>query len=138
MVRIIFMIDDDEDDKEIFEEAILKCYPNVELMFAGDGEEALRILHAATRNPDVIFLDYNMPRMSGVDCLRILKSQERTRSIPVVMYTTSGNLEEERVTRMIGADHYLKKTNSFNELCTALKKVLTEIDSKVKHPGELS
>jgi CheY-like chemotaxis protein len=137
MVRIIFMIDDDQDDREIFQEAILKCYPYVELNFATDGDEALRILKTSTRNPDVIFLDYNMPRMTGVDCLRALKGREKTRSIPVVMYTTSGDAEDKNVTLMLGADHFMTKPNSFDDLCIELKRVLNLIENKYRRPGEL-
>ena len=137
MVRIIFMIDDDQDDREIFQEAILKCYPHVEVLFAVDGAQALQILQTSPRNPDVIFLDYNMPRMNGIDCLRALKGQEKTRSIPIIMYTTSGDREEEKVTLMLGADHYMKKTNSFADLCQELKAVLTLVENRFRHPGEL-
>jgi CheY-like chemotaxis protein len=138
MVRIIFMIDDDEDDREIFQEAILSCYPKVELMFAVDGAQALQMLESSSTNPDVIFLDYNMPRVNGIQCLRTLKQTDRTRSIPVIMYTTSRDREQEKVALLLGADHYMTKPTSFTNLCNEIKRLLTLIEDKAKRPGELS
>lgn len=137
MIRIIFMIDDDQDDREIFAEAIATCYPGAEICFARDGVEALHWLETSSQNPDVIFLDYNMPRMTGLDCLRALKSQERTRSIPVIMYTTSGDREHEKVVLMLGADYYLQKVTSFDFLCNELKRLLALVENKIKRSGQL-
>lgn len=119
------MIDDDQDDREIFQEAMRICCPQAELMFATDGENALRILKMSPHNPDVIFLDYNMPGMTGLDCLRALKSQEKTRSIPVVMYTTSRDADDKNVAYRLGANYFITKPNSFDDL----KRVLGLIDN---------
>ena len=82
MIKILFLVDDDLEDREIFQEAILTCRPTLELLFAGDGVEALETLESSNRLPDVIFLDYNMPRMNGMDCLKALKSNIRFKDIP--------------------------------------------------------
>lgn len=137
MVRIIFMIDDDQDDREIFHEAIRKVYPSVQVDFAKDGDEALAFLNTLDVNPDVIFLDHYMPRKTGVQCLRALKADVKTRSIPVIMYTMSANLEEEKVALLLGADHYMKKTASFEHLCMEVKRLLTMVENQTKSPGEL-
>lgn len=131
------MIDDDQDDREIFTEAILSCYPNVEICFARDGVEALHALENSLPIPDVIFLDYNMPRMAGIECLRALKRQAKTKSIPVIMYTTSGDREDEKVTLLLGADYYLQKTTNFNFLCSELKRLLTLVENKIRRPEQL-
>src|SRR5688572_3417451 len=132
MVKILFMIDDDIDDRQIFQEAIVVCNPDINMVFASDGEEALEILQDATVLPDVIFLDYNMPRMNGVQCLKRLKSTPAFKSIPTVMYTTSGDREEEKVVRVLGAAYYMRKTTSFVGLCNELKRVLDIIDQGAK------
>ncbi len=137
MVNIIFMVDDDLDDREIFQEAILKIRPAATVNFAKDGDEALMILNSGTKTPDVIFLDYNMPRMTGIQCLRSLKADEKLRTIPVVMYTTSGDREEEKVCLLLGADHYMKKTASFDELCKEIQRLLTSIEERKMNRGEL-
>jgi CheY-like chemotaxis protein len=131
------MVDDDQDDREVFHEAIRRVYPSVEVNFAKDGEEALALLSTMRVNPDVIFLDHNMPRKTGVQCLRALKADSRTRSIPVVMYTTSGDREEEKVALLLGADHYMKKTVSFEHLCAEIKRLLAMVENQKRNPGEL-
>ena len=124
------MIDDDEDDREIFQEAIQKCSPLTEVIFANDGVEALRILRSAGFHPDVIFLDYNMPRMDGIQCLLKLKSNRMTKTIPTVMYTTSGNRVHREYALSLGADYFMKKSNTLKELCIELDRLLLVIDGK--------
>lgn len=127
MIKIIFMIDDDEDDREIFRDAVLNCNPDIELLFAKDGQEALQILNSNWVLPDAIFLDYNMPRMNGVECLKELKAAKNTKDIPVVMYTTSGDRAQENAILRLGANYYMRKTNSFDQLCTELNRLLDDI-----------
>ena len=131
------MVDDDQDDREIFHEAIHKVYPLVQVNFAKDGEEALALLNTMQVNPDVIFLDHNMPRKTGLQCLRALKADGKTRSIPIIMYTTSGDREEEKVALLLGADHYMKKTASFDQLCDEIQRLLAMVENQKKNPGEL-
>ena len=132
MVKILFLVDDDRDDREIFEEALMECDPSIDLMFARDGVEALEILDSGNILPDVIFLDYNMPRMNGMECLKNLKANQKTKQIPAIMYTTSGDRELEKTLLMLGADHYMQKTVSFAELCVELKRLLQVVGQKLQ------
>ena len=100
-------------------------------MFASDGVEAMEILNECVALPDVIFLDYNMPRMNGVECLKQLKAGPHTRGIPTIMYTTSGDQAHERHILDLGADYYMQKTYSFETLCEELARLFELIDSKV-------
>ncbi len=131
MVKILFLIDDDQDDREIFREAVATCDAKIEMMFAADGIEALNILKSSTVLPDVIFLDYNMPRMNGLECLKKLKANSDTKNIPTILYTTSGDREQEKVVLLLGADYYMQKTVSFNGLCEELARLFDLIDKKV-------
>lgn len=124
MVKSILMVDDDIDDREIFQEVIKKIDSSLQLKFAEDGEQALGILHSETVDPDVIFLDFNMPKLNGLDCLRALKSNKRTQRIPVIIYTTSVDREHEKVALMLGADHCVKKMTNFTDLCAEVNRLL--------------
>jgi CheY-like chemotaxis protein len=135
MLNVILMVDDDHDDREVFHEAIFKVHPSTEVIFASDGDEALQILSILKTIPDVIFLDYNMPRMTGVQCLRALKADKKTKNIPVIMYTTSGDREEEKVSLLLGADHYFQKTTHFDYLCTELQRLLAPMQNKTSRPA---
>lgn len=130
MVKIIFMIDDDEDDRDIFREALLKCCPNINLLFATDGVEALNFLRSYEVIPDAIFLDINMPRMNGIECLRNLIDSAITKDIPVVMHTTSADEEVEKVVMQLGANYYMTKPASFDQLCNELAPLLDNIFQK--------
>lgn len=130
MIKILFLIDDDQDDREVFKEAVLHCDANIQLYFAIDGKEAMEILNSGSVFPDAIFLDYNMPRMNGLECLKALKANQLTKHIPTIMYTTAGDREHERVIRMHGVDHYMQMTTSFMGLCTELKRLFDLINNK--------
>jgi DNA-binding response OmpR family regulator len=80
-----------------------------------------------------------MPRMTGVDCLRALKGQEKTRSIPIIMYTGAPHLEYEKQTLGLGADYFMTKANGFEDLCNDINQVLTSIGAKLKSSaGEMN
>jgi CheY-like chemotaxis protein len=128
MVRILFLIDDDQDDREIFRDAVAVCDESIEVIFAKDGVEALTMLSSGHLEPDVIFLDYNMPRMNGLQCLKSLKANERTKHIPTIMYTTSGDREQEKAILLLGADYYMQKTVSFDGLCVELRRLFELIN----------
>lgn len=130
MNNILFLIDDDQDDREVFQEAVLNCRPDIKMIFAKDGIEALRVLSAEETNPDIIFLDYNMPRMNGLECLKKLKANAKTKNIPTVMYTTSGDREQEKVVLLLGADYYMQKTTSFKTLCEEVDRLITLVEKK--------
>src|ERR1700739_3500683 len=91
-----FLIDDDADDREIFSLALGKADQKVKCVVARDGEEALDILKGNKEfTPDSIFLDLNMPRMDGRECLVEIRKIERLKNIPICIYTTS-SLEKDK------------------------------------------
>ena len=96
MIKVLSLIDDDQDDREIFREALHECDPDIEFLFASDGVEALNILDSLKDMPDVIFVDNYMPRMSGVECLKALRLKTKTRTILTVIYSISDNSEKEK------------------------------------------
>src|SRR5688500_6805061 len=109
MIKVLFLVDDDQEDREIFKEALSVCDPNIELMFAGDGLEALATLDSLKNMPDVIFVDHYMPRMNGLERLKALELNSKTKSIPMVVYSTSADKEKDKIMLSSGADYYLKK-----------------------------
>ena len=106
---IFFIIDDDADDKVFFKRAVKKLDQLHECREAKDGWEALEQLNAATDLPDYIFLDMNMPQMDGKECLVQLKNDERLKSIPVIIYSTSFYNRDVEETTRLGANYYLCK-----------------------------
>lgn len=118
----ILLIDDDEDDQQLFKEAITHVNTQIDCQVAQHWDEALKKLK--TSSPSIIFLDLNLPRLNGKECLMKIKSFAEWRDIPVVIYSTSSLEHEIEETRKLGAVHFLTKQNSFNEICTSLREVL--------------
>src|SRR5688572_11843036 len=108
--HLILIVDDDEDDIELFCDAVKDLDGDIRCISASNGEEALHKL--STENeplPDYIFLDLNMPRLNGKQCLKRIKGNPRLREIPVIIYSTSKLKEDMEETRQLGAVHFLTK-----------------------------
>jgi len=114
--KFFMIIDDDTDDRIFFKEALNEIFPSAACLEANGGIEALQLLQKTEQLPDFIFLDINMPRMDGQECLKELKKVEKLNSIPVIMYSTF--FSEERIDefRKIGASSYLTKPTDMNKL----------------------
>ena len=110
--KIILLADDDRDDTEMFCEALAEIHDTVICHSAINGHELLKKLNEITEKPDLIFLDLNMPIMNGWDCLKLLKENESTRDIPVIMISTSSHKKEMDVAMSLGAICYFVKLNT--------------------------
>lgn len=110
------IIDDDEDDKFFFKEATESMLISSVCLEANDGADALNQLRKATQLPDFIFLDVNMPRMDGRQCLKELKNDAKLKNIPVIMYSTSFSNDSIEEFRTLGSSHYLRKTIDVKKL----------------------
>jgi len=129
---VILLADDDPDDvlltKDAIEESKLSCVIKV----VEDGEEALDYLHnrkdfqgEAVYNPkpDLILLDLNMPRMDGREVLRHLKTDDKLKSIPVVVLTTSKQHEDIVETYNLGSNSFITKPIKYEELVKTMKMI---------------
>lgn len=122
-----FLADDDPDDIEIFEYALKEVDPTIHCLTATDGEEAVTKL--STTAPDVIFLDLNMPKVSGAQCLTQLRKMKHLDSIPIVIYTTSQNPDHKDETLRLGASCFLTKPSEFDDLCKSLKYIVRKLEA---------
>lgn len=105
--------------------ALLKAADDI--CFAENGVEAMALLEAGHANgalPDVIVLDLNMPKLNGTQTLQLLKNDNRFKSIPVVIYSTSLNPIEKEKCLLLGAQDYITKPISFTESTETAKKFL--------------
>jgi CheY-like chemotaxis protein len=124
--KSIFLADDDADDCMLFEDALREVSNSAELVTVNDGMELMSVLdETVPPSPDVIFLDLNMPRKNGFECLIEIRGTQRFKDIPVVIFSTSA--QEEAITRVYeeGANYYIRKPGSFPKLKTAIKHVLS-------------
>jgi CheY-like chemotaxis protein len=126
-MRSLLLIDDDDDDRTLFKEAIGVLDKSIQCWTAVDGQSALDILmFDLVVQPDVIFLDLNMPKMNGLEFLKNIKNNRSFKSIPVIIYSTSSNPEDMRKTRELGAADFVTKPSDFDELYQKLISVLNK------------
>lgn len=123
MRKICLLVDDDEDDKEIFSLALTEANPAVECVIASDGLEALSLLHDGAFVPDYIFLDLNMPLMSGKECLAEIRKRPHLSHVPVIIFSTSSSQRDIQDTKALGASSFITKP----PLISTLAGKLTEI-----------
>lgn len=136
MQQRILIIDDDSDDTSLFLEAVSEVKAQVAGYSAPGGPEALRLLQdGGIGVPDLIFLDINLPGMSGWDILRHLKKEEVLQHIPVIMYTTSSHKREVSTAFELGAIGFITKPHSYKELKNILSQVLSISGNDL--PGKL-
>ncbi|MEP7320580.1 MAG: response regulator [Saprospiraceae bacterium] len=120
-----FLIDDDDDDLDIFSMALEQVSEAANFITAKDGMEALnKINNDPTLIPDFIFIDMNMPRMNGKQCLTELRKVERLNHVPVYMYSTSSDAANVEESKKLGAKDFIIKPNCIEKLCEILSEIL--------------
>jgi CheY-like chemotaxis protein len=125
---LIFMIDDDADDQEVFSMTIGKIAPLATCEFADDGVHAMEKLRYEDPPflPDLIFIDINMPRMNGFECLAEIKRLQHLSGVPTYMYSTSDDSLIVAESLTAGAVGFVKKEADPNDLRERLLKVFKE------------
>ncbi|MFP5214131.1 MAG: response regulator [Acidobacteriota bacterium] len=126
----IVMADDDLDDCLLVKEAFAENGVDVDLRFVVDGEALMDYLYQRGEFadnapfPSLILLDLNMPRKDGREALREIKGDKQFRSIPVVILTTSKEREDIAYTYEIGANSFINKPSSFDDLVGIVRSIL--------------
>lgn len=92
---------------------------------ANNGEEALKILEQKDRLPDIILLDLNMPKINGIEFLKILKADEYLRYIPTIILTTSNNQRDLLECYKIGIAGYVIKPLKYEDYVSKIEKLLS-------------
>ena len=113
----LLLADDDEDDCTFFKEALDDLSVPVNLVTVNDGVELMNHLAVAVSDlPDLLFLDLNMPRKNGHECLAEIKKMDQLKDLPIIIFSTS--LDTEIVNTMYekGALYYIRKPGDFSKL----------------------
>jgi CheY-like chemotaxis protein len=129
--RTILLADDDTDDAEMFMSVLSDIDPQIKCYHVENGRDVLTYLKRGERErPDVIFLDINMPEMSGWECLTKLKEESTTKLIPVLIYSTSSHARDREIANELGATGFITKPSDYKTLKKILSSIANNLNSE--------
>ena len=120
----ILLADDDKDDCLLFQNALEELSMPAVFKAVYDGEQLMRHLTEGNELPTVLFLDLNMPRKNGFTCLEEIKANENLKQIPVVILSTSFDVNIADNLYNKGAHYYICKPSDFTHLKTVIERAL--------------
>jgi len=119
----ILLADDDDDDRLFFKEALEDIKIKTKVHTVNDGTALMEHLHQpGIPLPDMLFLDLNMPKKNGIQCLEEIRKDQRFKELTIAIYSTSGAEKDIEETLIKGANVYIKKPNDYR----SLKKIIEE------------
>jgi len=121
----ILLADDDTDDCIFFKQAVEECIPLPHLTAVHDGEQLMQLLvNEKNELPHVLFLDLNMPRKNGFECLSEIKENAKLKALPVIIFSTS--YEQEVVNQLYqnGAQYFIRKPAAFLQFKQIIQQTL--------------
>jgi CheY-like chemotaxis protein len=128
----VLCIDDDYDDRELFADIIDEINKTgdnkylIEVVSASECDEALELLLNMESLPSFIFMDINMPKQNGYQCIPMLRSHERLRDIPIVVCSTGSTENQLAKMKTLGVQGVIIKQPSFAKMKTALLNFFTK------------
>ena len=121
----ILLADDDADDCLFFKDAVTAFIPATNFRAVHDGEQLMQVLkNETTKLPDILFLDLNMPRKNGFECLTEIKQHQKLKYLPVVIFSTSNAADNIQILFKTGADVYIRKPRDFTQLVKIIQHAL--------------
>jgi CheY-like chemotaxis protein len=122
----VVLVDDDDDDCHVFREAVEAIFPGFRITLYDSGEPLLsRLADPAQPRPDVVFLDINMPAVSGLDVLTHVRSNPELSQLPILVYSTSAYIGQINSAFQKGASLYIQKPATMQGIRNMLKSVLS-------------
>jgi two-component system, response regulator len=118
----ILLVEDNPDDEALTLRALVKNNICNEIIVAHDGAEALERLRG-TELPALVLLDLNLPKVNGLEVLRRVRSESRTRRLPIVVLTTSVEEQDLITSYDLGANSYIRKPVDFAQFTEAVRQL---------------
>jgi CheY-like chemotaxis protein len=132
----LLLADDDLDDNTFFKDALAELPVNAILETVIDGVELMHYLTTKNSLPDVLFLDLNMPRKNGFECLTEIRNHDKLKALPVIIFSTSFNPEVVDSLYESGAHYYIRKPGDFRKLRNVIHKaILITSEKKSARPA---
>lgn len=105
----VIVVDDDADDLFIIEQALRRYSPECQVELLETGADLLSNLASSSNLPSLILLDLNMPRMNGLETLRLIRQERSSQELPVVILTTSDQAQDQQQARQLEANDFITK-----------------------------
>jgi len=126
--RPILLVEDNADDEELTLHSLKKCNLTNEIVIARDGVEAITLLHGASPGdavltPSVVILDLKLPKLDGLGVLRRIRQDPRTRTLPVVVLTSSAEDSDVLATYDLGGNSYVRKPVKMDDFTRATSQL---------------
>lgn len=127
LIYNLLLADDDEDDCAFFKDALDELLLSVNLTTVNDGVQLMNFLLPLPCEglPDILFLDLNMPRKCGFECLTEIKKNDQLKHLPVIIFSTSFDLNIVDLMYEKGATHYIQKPGEFSKLKKVIANALS-------------
>ena len=133
----ILLAEDDQDDRDFFDNALKEIPIPTHLTTVYDGEQLMNYLYKNSEHlPNVLFLDLNMPRKNGFECLCEIKENEKLKDLLVIMFSTSyprdSQYEDDMINRLlkIGAYDFIRKSDNLAQLKQFIHQVINRVAEK--------
>jgi CheY-like chemotaxis protein len=127
---LVLAVDDDQEDLDVFCEAVKGIDSGIELITANNGEEALDFLtRKVVVMPDFVFLDINMPKIDGRDCLQKIRRNKSTRHLSVIVYSTCVSKSDKQLFESLNA-RFLTKASSYEALTYSLREIFGKLKAE--------
>lgn len=123
----VYLVDDDPEDRGIFQEALEETEIPNNLRTFSDGMSLLREIRSGAGTPDILFLDLYMPVMDGKACLQAIRDRPEWDGIPIILYSNAYDLDTVEEVFQAGANRYLRKPDTFDSLVLSLKRTLDSV-----------
>jgi CheY-like chemotaxis protein len=134
----VLLIDDDEEERLILKAALNECCKDVELLQEKNGKAMLtRLNNESNFIPDIVFLDWNMPLISGSEMLAALRKLPQYNAVPVVIFTGSNNPAYRMEAQALGASYFIYKPFGLTELANKLKELFSLDWKQLESAGRL-
>ncbi len=129
--HVILLVEDNSSDEELTQRALKKANITNRVVVARDGAEALDYLFARgnyagrelTEIPQIVLLDLNLPKLSGLEVLRSIRADDRTKLLPVIILTSSKEDRDVKGGYVAGANSYIAKPVDFTQFSEAVRQV---------------
>lgn len=129
-IRIV-LIEDDADDVELLQDALDAHKIQYELTLIKDGSAAAQYCEKAVTLPDIIVMDFNLPKLHGREVVQLIRSRKKFSNVPILILSTSSSQEDIKYAYRAGADRYLIKPSTIEAIRETIQTIAELANTKV-------